>query len=255
MIIEYHRPKTIPETLSLLGREQPISYPLGGGTYLNRGMEGQYAVVDLQALEIGAISKKGNQLHVGASATLQELLDFKGLPENIYKAIKNEATYNLRHMATIAGTLVTANGRSPLAVIMLTLDASLEILELDNAPMQVKLGDWLPLRAGYKLGKLITKVSFPVNLKISYESIARTPADQPIVCAAIAQWVSGRTRLTLGGWGEAPILVLDGQEAEGIEIAARNAYSHAKDEWASADYRQEMAVVLAQRCLKRLQQE
>ena len=255
MIIEYHRPKTIPDALILLGWDRPVSYPLGGGTYLNRGMEGQYAVVDLQALEIRTISKKENLLHVGATATIQELLDFNGLAEDIYKAIKNEGTYNLRQMATIAGTLLTANGRSPLALIMLTLDASLEILELDKAPLKVQLGDWLPIRAGNKPGKLITKVSFPINLNISYESIARTPADQPIVCAAIAQWASGRTRLVLGGWGQAPILAMDGPEADGIEIAARNAYSHAEDEWASADYHQEMAAVLAQRCLKRLQQE
>jgi CO/xanthine dehydrogenase FAD-binding subunit len=135
---------------------------------------------------------------------------------------------------------------------MLTLDTKLEILKLNEASKQVSLGDWLPLRSGIKPGALITKVSFPINIKVAYESIARTPADQSIVCAAIAQWASGRTRLTLGGWGEAPVLVMDGPEADRIEIAARNAYNHAEDEWASAEYRQEMAGVLALRCLKRL---
>ncbi len=252
MIIEYHRPKTIPEALSLLEREQPISYPLGGGTFLNRGMEGEYAVVDLQALELGFIAKKGNHLHTGAIVTLQELLDVKGLPEDIYNAIRHEATYNLRQMATIVGTLVTANGRSPFATIMLALDANLEVLELDATSKQVKLGDWLQLRPETKPGKLITKISFPTNLMVAYENIARTPADQPIVCAAIAQWTSGRTRLALGGWGRSPILAMDGPNADGIEIAGRNAYSHARDEWASAEYRQEMAGVLALRCLNRL---
>lgn len=252
MIIEYQRPKTIPEALALLAREQPNSYPLGGGTYLNRSREGQYAVVDLQDLKLGTISKKGNFLEVGATITLQELLDYKGLPDDVYTSLEHDATYNLRQMATIAGTLMTANGRSPLATILLALDTKLEIQKLNEASKRVTLGDWLPLRSGTHPGTLITKVSFPVNIKVAYESIARTPADQPIVCVAIAQWASGRTRLVLGGWGEAPLLAMDGPEADGIEIASRSAYNHAMDGWASAEYRQEMAGVLALRCIKRI---
>ena len=252
MIVEYQRPKTIPEALTLLARDQPVSYPLGGGTYLNRGMERQYAVVDLQELGLATISKAGNQLNLGATLTLQQLLAYKGLPDDIYASIKHEATYNIRQMATIAGTLVTVNGRSPFATCMLAVDASLEILELNASPIQVRLGDWLPVRAETKPGMLITKISFPLNASVAYEYIARSPADQPIVCTAIARWTSGRTRLALGGWGKAPILALDGPDSGGIEIAGRNAYSHAEDEWAGAEYRLEMAGVLAARCLQRL---
>jgi len=118
--------------------------------------------------------------------------------------------------------------------------------------IKITLGEWLPLRSESKTGALITKVSFPINTRVAYEYIARTPADQPIVCAAISQWTSGRTRLALGGWGAAPILGMDGPEAEGIKMVSASAYSHAGDEWASAEYRQEMAGVLALRCLKRI---
>jgi CO/xanthine dehydrogenase FAD-binding subunit len=252
MIIEYKRPKTIPEALLLLAREQPYSLPLGGGTYLNRSLEEQYAVVDLQALELNTIAKHGNSLEVGATVTLQGLLGFKGLPDDIYASIEHEATYNLRQMATIAGTLVTANGRSLFATIMLSIDTKLELLRLNEAAKEVKLGDWLPMRRGAKPGALITKITFPLNIKVAYESIARSPADQPIVCAAITQWASGRTRLALGGWGVTPVLAMDGPEVNGISIASRSAYSHAVDAWASAEYRQEMAGVLALRCLQRI---
>lgn len=92
-------------------------------------------------------------------------------------------------------------------------------------------------------------------MKIAYESIARTPADQAIVCAAIAQWSSGRTRVALGGWGEIPSLAMDGPEASGIEMASKSAYSHAGDGWASGEYRQEMAGLLATRCLQRINKQ
>jgi CO/xanthine dehydrogenase FAD-binding subunit len=252
MIVEYHRPKSIDEALILLARKQPLSYPLGGGTVLNRGMDSQIEVVDLQSLELGTISRKGSLLQIGATVTLQGLLEVKGLPADFYRAIEHEATYNLRQMATIAGKLVTAGGRSPLETAMLALDARIDIHELDKQPRQEKIGDWLPFRDESKSGKLITLVSIPLNVDFAYEYIARTPADRPIVCAAVAQWASGRTRLALGGWGDAPILAMDGPNSDGIDIAGKHAYSVAEDEWASAEYRREMASLLSIRCIKRL---
>ena len=48
------------------------------------------------------------------------------------------------------------------------------------------------------------------------------------------------------------LLVMDGPERGGEEISAADAYSHARDQWATAEYRQEMAQVLVKRCLSRL---
>jgi CO/xanthine dehydrogenase FAD-binding subunit len=84
--------------------------------------------------------------------------------------------------------------------------------------------------------------------------VARTPADKPIVCAALAQWPSGRTRLAIGGFGKSPFLAMDGTEAEGIETAARNACHEATDAYGSAEYRMAAAATLAKRCLERLNQ-
>ena len=255
MIIEYHRPTSISETLILLSRKQPLSYPIGGGTVLNRGMDVQVAVIDLQALGLGSISRKGNHLQVGATVTLQRLLEYKGLADEFYKTIEHETTYNLRQMATVAGKLVSSDGRSPFTTAMLALDVSFEVHEQDVEPKQVRLGDWLPIRGNFTPGKLITMVSIPLKIHFAYEYIARTPADLPILCAAVAQWDSGRTRLALGGWGSSPVLALDGPNAEGIELAGKSAALESQDEWASAEYRQEMAGLLALRCISRIKLE
>jgi CO/xanthine dehydrogenase FAD-binding subunit len=252
MITEYHRPKTINNALILLHREEPKSYPLGGGTVLNQGVVENIAVIDLQDLGLNKISKKGKILSVGATATLQDLLGIVGLPLDLYKSIELEATYNLRQMATIAGKLITSDGRSSLATAMLALNASIEIHELGKKPDQINIGDWLPIRNTIKSGKLITRINIPSNVQFAYEYIARTPADLTIVCSAVTRWESGRTRVALGGWGSSPLLVLDGPDGDGIEAAARNAYSTAGDEWASAEYRQAMAAVLSKRCFGRI---
>ncbi len=255
MIIEYQRPKNMQEALGLLARQTPKSYPLGGGTVLNQDRDEEYAVIDLQELGLGGIARKGNQVWFGATATLQDVLDYRDLPADMYAAVRSEATYNLRHMATVAGRLVTANGRSPFCTVMLGMDASFEYLEGNQGAKQIRLGDWLPVRNHSKLGSLITRITIAMNLKVAYEKISRTPADQPIVCASVAQWASGRTRLALGGWGGTPIVAMDGPTSDGIEIAAKNAYVAAEDEWASAEYRSAMAAILAGRCIKRLNEQ
>jgi CO/xanthine dehydrogenase FAD-binding subunit len=97
---------------------------------------------------------------------------------------------------------------------------------------------------------LITSISVPLNVKLAFDYVSRTPADKPIVCAALAQWSSGRTRLVLGGYGKSPRLAMDGTEAEGVEAAARNAFHEATDEYGSAEYRMDVAATLAKRCLE-----
>lgn len=248
MIKEYHRPRTLEEAIQLLARSKPPTLPLGGGSLLNRPSPDSFAVVDLQSLGLNVIQRRGNFIDLGATVTLETLLG-EDLSPALIRAIQHEATYNLRQVATVAGTLVAASGRSPFTTVLLALDAQLTLQPGDE---QVSLGDLMPVRAGRLRGRLITQVTLPLNADLAYEYVARTPADQPIVCAAVAQWRAGRTRLALGGFGKAPLLGMDGPGPDGIEKAARDAYSQAGDEWATAEYRREMAPVLARRCLEAL---
>ncbi|MDH3944499.1 MAG: FAD binding domain-containing protein [Anaerolineae bacterium] len=249
MILEYHRPETLDQALELLSRDNPRTLPLGGGTVLNSPSSEEYDVVDLQLLKLNKISKKGNLLQLGATATLQSLYDNTHIPTALADAVHHEAAYNLRHMATIAGSLVSADGRSPLSAAFLALDAQLTILPENE---KIGYGDLLPLRADRLPKRLITQISIPLQAKLAYHYVARSPADLPIVCVALAQWPSGRTRLSLGGFGYAPSLAFDGKGVDGLNPGVENAFSHAQDEWASAEYRLDAAKTLAQRCLKHI---
>jgi CO/xanthine dehydrogenase FAD-binding subunit len=252
MIIEYHRPKTLDEAIRLLSK--PDIRPLGGGTVLNRPSPERFAVVDLQALGLNKIHKSGNRLEIGATATLQALLDSMHIPSALQETIRLETTFNLRQMATVAGTLVACDGRSTFTTAMLALDAKVTVISEQLLALNasegsvISLGDLLPLWTEFLRGKLITKIVIPLNVKLAFEIVARTPTDKPIVCAVLAQWPSGRTRLALGGWSNSPLLAIDGNEPGGVEEAASNAFAEAGDEWASAEYRSEMAAVLAKRC-------
>jgi putative selenate reductase FAD-binding subunit len=253
MITTYHRPQTLDEALKLLN--QPNRTPLGGGTLLaSRSWKSDpVEAVDLQAIGLNSIKKSGNNLEIGATVTLQQLLESEHTPEALKSALKLETPLNLRNAATVAGTLVTCDGRSTFASVLLALDAKLEQTGLDNSNVETRIlsiGEFLPLRNVQ--GSLITSISLPLHVKLAFDYVSRTPADKPIVCAALAQWNSGRTRLVVGGYGKSPLLAMDGTEAEGLEAAARNAFHEATDEWASAEYRVDVAATLAKRCVTSL---
>lgn len=273
MITTYHRPKSLDEALTLL--TQPNRIPLGGGTLLSHLATPRSAgptadpveVVDLQSLGLDTIKKQGNNLEIGATVTLQQLLESSSSPAPLKSALQLEAPLNIRNAATVAGTLVSCDGRSTFATMLLALDARLEIksispfdlveMETESRPPDlhvdtISIGEFLPLRAERIQGKLITSILIPQNIKLAFEAVSRTPTDKPIVCAALVQWNSGRTRLVLGGYGMSPLLAMDGTEAEGLETAARNAFHESNDAWASAEYRMDVAATLAKRCAEAL---
>jgi CO/xanthine dehydrogenase FAD-binding subunit len=243
MITNYHRPQTLEEALILLA--QPGTLPLGGGTLLSHPQSAPVSVVDLQSLGLNTITRKGNDLELGATVTLQQLLESEHCPGALKTAIKLEAPLNLRNSATLAGTLVASDGRSPVAAALLALDTKVSIV-VNLQSQIVNVGEFLPLRPQ----GLITLITLPTQAKFAFEYTSRTPADKPIVSAALAQWPSGRARLVIGGFGKSPSLAMDGTEAAGVDSAARNACHEAADDFASAEYRMDVAATLAKRCLE-----
>ncbi|NUM48496.1 MAG: FAD binding domain-containing protein [Anaerolineales bacterium] len=262
MLIEYHRPQTLEETLTLITRPAPLTLPLGGGTVLNTPHPEEFAVADLQALPLKSIELRGSTLEIGATATLQALLDFPDLSPALAKALYHEATANLRRAGTVAGTLIASDGRSPLAATLLALDTQLTLQPGDETH---DLGNILQLRQTIEQTskpanqqtnfftlphRLLTLLTFSTKPALAYEYVARTPADRPIVTVAAAKWPSGRLRVVVGGWGHTPRLALDAPEPGGVEYAVRNITAEAGDEWGSAEYRQDVAVTLTHRALQ-----
>lgn len=242
MITAYHRPKTLDEALALLA--QPNTVPLGGGTLLSHGATDSVHAVDLQLLGLDSLRVNGNTLELGATLTLQSLLESEHCPSALKSALKLEAPLNIRDSATVAGTLVSCDGRSTFATVLLALDAKITVTSEQSSV--ISLGEFLPLRPR----GLITSITVPLNVKLAFEYVSRTPADKPIVCVALAQWNSGRTRLAVGGYGKSPTLAMDGTASDDLATAARNAFHEATDDYGSAEYRMDVASTLAKRCLE-----
>jgi probable selenate reductase FAD-binding subunit len=252
--LEYFRPETIEEALELL--QQGV--PLGGGTAITPRRREVSAVIDLQDLGLDQLESQDGFVLIGAGVKLQSIVDAEGiLPEALRIACRQEAGWNLRNMATIAGTLMAGDGRSPLLTVMLAMDT--QVL-LEPGDKTISLVELFEQREKQAFRQLITTLKFPEPKALGYEQVARAPADRPVVCAAVARLSENdskqRVRVALGGFGAKPILVDEAgsivEQSGGVEAAAeaaRQAYADAGDAWASGEYRSHAAGVLVRRLL------
>jgi CO/xanthine dehydrogenase FAD-binding subunit len=249
MMGEYFRPSSVEEALLLLSEAKKDRKPLGGGTSLSRKNGATFDVVDLQNTGLDQITKGTQGISVGAMVRLDTLMNHAEVHPEIKRAIQIDASENIRNMATLGGWLVSSDGRSLVTTVLLALDVS---LTWQPGDVQVGLGDWLPLRRQNQIGLLLTETAWQTGTQLVFEYVARSTKDRPIMVVAVAQRGSGRTRVALGGFGEAPIIAMDGMSSDGADIASLDACFEAEDQWASALYRREVAAKLALRCVDRL---
>lgn len=249
MIKTYYRPTSLDETLKLLADPEEKAEPLGGGTSISRHEGPEIAVVDLQGLGLDKITESGGRITAEAMVRLDALMKHPATHDELRRAISLDVTQNIRNMATLGGWLISSQGRSIFSTLLLALDAT---ITWQPGDIKIRMGDWLPVRHFDLPGLLITEVTWWSQPKLVFEYVARSPQDVPILIVAVAQWGSGRTRVALGGYGYAPIIAMDGPDESGADIACRDAYHEAEDQWASADYRREVAAKLAKRCLSKI---
>jgi len=244
--LQYHRPQTLDEALELLKH----GVPLAGGTRLTPRLRGIGAIVDLQDLGLEKIETTESALEIGGTATLQSLVESNSrLPDDLVQAARLEAGWNIRNKATVAGTIVTGDGRSPLLTVLLAMSAELEFAPDGEF---VSLVEVLNRGADRTDGKLMTAIYSAIPSRLRYAQVARSPADRPLLCVAVAADAANTTvSVALGGYGAYPQHFSQDKSALPQEAAelARAMYSEAGDQWASADYRSSVAATLVARLL------
>ena len=248
--MRYHRPDTVEEAVELLSE----GVPLGGGTTLAPRRRTLDAVIDLHNLGLDQIEIDDVNVEIGAATKLQMLLDPElDLPAEFKRACRLEAAWNLRNMATLAGTIMSADARSPLLVVLLALGT---MASIHGEHTDMPLNEVIDRRAGDSELFLIERVIFPQPARLSYEYVARAPADRPLASAAAVRSVSeSRTRVAIGGFGARPLLLEGAPEdsPEHWQELAKVSYADAGDAFASAEYRSEVVSILVDRVVKEVQ--
>ncbi len=122
----YHQPGSLPEALALLERDGPSLLVMAGGTVamplINEGLSLPEAVMGLRRAGLDRMERVGDELRIGATVTLTQLLDQTHIPM-LSEAARNTGSWSIRNMGTVGGNLFTPPPGGDVAVALLALDA------------------------------------------------------------------------------------------------------------------------------------
>jgi CO/xanthine dehydrogenase FAD-binding subunit len=197
-------------------------------------------IVDLQSLGLDRIATVGNaMLRIGATATLEQLMEAAAAPAVVRDAARREQPSTLRAQATVGGTIAIADRESELLAALLAHDAVVSLVDRDGVTelaLEALLTS-LPLPHA----RLIASVTIATDGRSAAARTGRTRADRPIVA------VVGRAAA-----GGEPCLAACGVAATPVLLGALEELEPPADFRGSAEYRRALVETLAARVLERI---
>lgn len=276
---EYCAPASAAEAVGLLDADPGGGRLLGGGTWvvpeLGRGDSRPRRIVDLRRAGLGAISRAGDGLRIGAMATYADLLSSPLVAElaPILRLAAAALTggWTIRNQGTVGGAVGAARPQSDLPAALAASHAravvrsragerSVPVIELFAGPTRTTLGD----------AEVLTAFELPAPAAAGtghgYAKLRRGAGSWPIATAAATVTLAdGRctdVTLALGAVAGTPLLVdvsdlLAGSEpgpralSDAARVAGEAVSEPFADELAPAAYRAAVAAPIARRALER----
>jgi CO/xanthine dehydrogenase FAD-binding subunit len=241
MITEYLLPGSAEEAAAELGAEVAV---MGGGTTVmpavHAGTLDASRVVGLARAGLAGIERDGGRTTIGAMTPLAAVAGLDGAVGAAARAVGGPA---LRNMATVGGNLVVGAPYGDLGVVLLALDAV-----VDLGDRTVAIDDfWSEFRPGVDI---VRSAEFNDDPAAVYVRWARRAANSP---AVVSVAVAGG-RVAVGGVGEHPVRSA-GAEAHLSDPGAAGEAAAAEvdpptDGIASSWYRKRMTAVFVRRALE-----
>ena len=271
----YHDPRTVADTVALLGRLENAKL-LAGGQSLMPMLNMRYVqpdhVIDLNGVEgLSGLREAGNALEIGAM-TRQRDIEISDLVRArcplMHEAILQVGHRQTRNRGTLGGSLCQLDPAAELPAVAAALDATVGI----TGPKGRRELPFAEFPAGYMTpalepDELLTSVRFPLWAKghgHAFIEFSRRHGDFAVVSAAALLEADRSGKITrasvvVGGAGPVPFRAREIERAlvgsRATEKFIRDACESLRaidavdDVHAPAEYRQQLAVVLARRAL------
>jgi len=200
---DYHRPKTAPEALALLGQYGDDARVLAGGHSLIPMMKLRLAqpahLVDIGGIpDLKGIRAEGNMILIGATTTQAEILASKDLAAGL--PILRETSLliadpQVRYRGTIGGNVANGDPGNDMPAVMMALDATYRVLG-PNGARKIKARDFYqgPFMTALQTGEILTAIEIPMlpaKHGFAYEKLKRKVGDYATAAAAVIMTVSG----------------------------------------------------------------
>ena len=273
---EYHAPTSLPDAIALMGRYGDEAKFLAGGHSLLPMMKLRFAqpghLIDLGRIpDLKGISQVGDEIHIGAMTTENELIWSKLLAEKAPLLVEGAGLISdpqVRYKGTVGGDISHGDPGNDHPALMLALDASF-VLKGPKGERVVKAdGFFLGLYStSMEPGEILTAIRVPIpapGTGWAYEKLKRKIGDFATAAAAVLLAMKGATvesvSIALTNVGETPLKAsaaeafLRGKKLDEATLgeAARLAMSicdPAPDQRGDAEYKTAMAGEMTRRAL------
>lgn len=168
-MVDSYVPGSLQEALEI--RREKGAIPLAGGTDLmvryryESGTVPAYpgpVMLVSRLKEIGAVEKRGGDLHIGATASMNAVLAHPEVPQLLKDAVRTIAAVGLRNVATLAGNICNASPAADSVAALYVLDAQL-VLESTDGARTVAIEEFItgPGRTDLGAAELLTDIIIP----------------------------------------------------------------------------------------------
>ncbi len=194
---DYVKPKTLEETLTLLGDGGRDSVVLAGGQSLmptlNMRLSAPDLLVDINGLdELSGIKLEGNQIRVGALTRHVEIENSSVIAENcplIAQAMPHIAHPAIRNRGTFGGSIALADPAAELPACICALEAKIEIVGAGGG-RKIAAKDFFKdlYETDLKDGEIVTAVEIPITspkTKIAFDELSRRHGDYAMAGLAV----------------------------------------------------------------------
>jgi len=178
---EYYYPKSLQEALSLISDVKSIV--IAGGTQINIQKNRKFKrLVDISNLNLTYIKEERSEVHIGSTTSISEMMRssiIEGVGNGILtRACSLIADTPLRNVITLGGNIARLVPWAGLPVVLLVLDAQMEILSQAKTKRQVSAVEFFG-EGGIRSDEIIREVVIPLKKDYfcRYERFALTATD------------------------------------------------------------------------------
>ena len=142
MIEQFLKPTSVDEAIRLKSQHKDGAVFMAGGSKLNATptRTDKKVAISLAGLGLGEIKEQGGQLRIGATVTLQQLIDDPKVPAALRDAAGFIYSRNVRNQATLGGEVCARQDEAVLVPVLLALDAKVLLADGQSSELESFLG-------------------------------------------------------------------------------------------------------------------
>ncbi len=253
MFEQFLKPASVDEAVRFKSQFKDDAVFMAGGSKLNATptRSTKSVAISLAGLGLSGIKSEGGQVTIGATATLQQVIDNPVVPAAVREAAGFVYSRNVRNQASFGGELFARQNEAVLLPVLMVMNAKVLLAGGGDAD----LASWL---AGSRDGLVLGVVLPEPNVCCSTRKVARSVGGLTVLTAAVAIAADGQQRVAIEGVVSSPVRLAAVEQkrlsGEALQTAVSEAVAPVADLRGSVSYKRYIAGVVVADLLADCQQ-